>query len=432
MKKKHIVIGTAILIITALICTAPYLLPLEVEPAFSSNNETPADTLSAPLAEPEMLYGFEIDGLIVIEEKVRRNQTLSTILAKYNVDYETIYGLSEASKGIFDVRKMVTNRKITFILNQDSIQTLRAMVYEPSDVEYVIFNLEDSLHVEKKVKETKRIQRFAAGIIHSSLAVTMDNLNLSPQLTNDFADIFAWQIDFFHLYPDDKFKVFFEEETVDGHIVGNAAIKGAYFQHAGNDYYAIYYDQGSGFDFFDEEGNSLRKALLRYPVKFSRISSRYSGRRFHPVLKRWKAHRGTDFVAPIGTPIRSVGDGIILEARYHQFNGNYVKVKHNGNYITGYLHMLKIASVIRPGTNVKQGQVIGYVGNTGLANGNHVCFRFWKNGVQIDAMKVHLPPSEPIKKEKIIDFNTHRDILLAALDTISYMEAELLLTRKEQ
>lgn len=432
MKKKQIAIGTAILIITVLIYAARYLFPLEVDPAVSFKNETPADTLSVPLAEPEMLYGFEIDSLIVIEDKVRRNQTLSTILAKYNVDHETIYGLSEASKGIFDVRKMLPNRKITFILNPDSIQTLRAVVYEPSDLEYVIFNLIDSLHVEKKSKETKRFQRVAAGIIHSSLAVTMDDLNLSPQLTNDFADIFAWQIDFFHLYPGDKFNVFFEEETVDGHPVGIATIKGAYFKHAGNDFYAIYYDQGNGYDFFDEEGNSLRKELLRYPVKFSRISSRYSGSRYHPVQKRWKAHRGTDFVAPQGTPIRSVGDGIIQVAQYHQFNGNYVKVKHNGNYITGYLHMVKIASGIRPGTQVKQGQVIGYVGKTGLANGNHVCFRFWKNGVQIDAMKVQLPPSEPIKKENLIDFNAYRDIILSTLDAISFVDAELLFARKEQ
>ncbi len=432
MKKKHIAIGTVLLSFVALVYAAPYLLPFGVEPAVSSNNETPVDTLHVTLAEPEMLYGFEIDSLIVVEEKVRRNQTLSTMLAKYNVDHETIYGLSEASKGIFDVRKMVPNRKITFLLNPDSIQTLRAVVYEPSDVEYVIFNLEDSLHVEKKVKETKWVQRFAAGTINSSLAETMDDLNLSPQLTNDFADIFAWQIDFFHLYPGDKFKLYFEEETVDDHPVGLATIEGAYFQHAGNDFYAIYYDQGNGFDFFDEEGKSLRKALLRYPVKFSRISSRYSGRRYHPVQKRWKAHRGTDFVAPQGTPIRSVGDGIIQEARYHQFNGNYVKVKHNGNYTTGYLHMVKIASGIRPGTKVKQGQVIGYVGRTGLANGNHVCFRFWKNGVQIDAMKVQLPPSEPIINENRTEFNSHRDIILAALDTISYTEVELLMAKKEE
>jgi murein DD-endopeptidase MepM/ murein hydrolase activator NlpD len=259
--------------------------------------------------------------------------------------------------------------------------------------------------------------------------MSMIDLELPPTLTNEFADIFAWQIDFFHLYPGDKFKVIYEEEQIDGERIKISEIKGAYFQHSGNDYYAVYYDQGNGFDYFDEDGNSLRKALLRYPVKFSRISSRYSGRRYHPVQKRYKAHRGTDFAAPAGTPIRTVGDGIIVEARYGKFNGNFVKVKHNGNHTTGYLHMKKFASGIRPGVKVKQGQIIGFVGKTGLAKGNHVCFRFWKNGFQIDALKVNLPPSEPILEENRAEFDMFNERMITALDIISYPEDQLLIAK---
>ena len=187
----------------------------------------------------------------------------------------------------------------------------------------------------------------------------MSELGLSPQLTNDFADVFAWQIDFFRLFPGDKFKVIYEEEVVDGETVGLGKIVGAYFQHHDQYNYAVYYDQGNGADYFNEEGKSLRKQLLKYPLSFTRISSRYTGRRYHPIIKRYRAHLGTDFAAPHGTPIRSVGEGTVTEARYSRYNGNYVKIKHNGIYSTQYLHLSKIARGIRPGAKVNKGQNIG-------------------------------------------------------------------------
>lgn len=431
MNKKKFVLGTGTLLIVVITFFVPNLIPSQQDELLI-NDYRQADSTLLEIPEPKLLFGFVVDSLIVIEETIRRNQTLSGILSKYNIDHETIHELSTVSKDIFDVRKIIPNKKITFFLKPDSLRTVKAVVYEPSDFEYVVIELGDSLQVEKVVKHVESVMRVASGVIQSSLAETLMELELSPQLTNDFADIFAWQIDFFHLYPEDKFKVIFEEKLVDGIPVANGPIEGAYFQHAGNDYYAIRYDQGNGFDFFDEDGNSLRKALLRYPVKFSRISSRYSGRRYHPVQKTWRAHRGTDFAASAGTPIRTVGDGIILEARYHKFNGNYVTVKHNGNYTTGYLHMIKIARGIKPGVKVKQGQVIGHVGSTGLANGNHVCFRFWKNGVQIDAMKVNLPPSEPILETNITNFNVHRDLIIDKLDLIPYPADEQLLAIIDQ
>ena len=385
-----------------------------------SQNEL-VDSSAMQIHEPTVLFGIVVDSMVIIENRIKRNQNLSEILSNYNVSHQKIYELAIASKPVFDVRKIVSNRKYTLICYPDSLTTARAMIYEPSQIEYVVFNLEDSVTVKKVEKEIVIVEREIAGVIHQSLAQSMSDLGKSPQLTNDFVDVLAWQIDFFRLQKNDKFKVIYEERQVDGEAIGIGKIKGVYLEHFGNDYYAYYFDQGNGIDYFDGEGNSLRKALLKYPLDFTRISSRYSGNRFHPVQKRWKSHRGTDFAAPKGTPIRSVGDGIILVAKYGVNNGNFVKVKHNATYTTQYLHMSKIASGIRPGVKVTQGQTIGYVGSTGLARGSHLCYRFWKNGVQIDALKVMLPPSEPIHDENKINFGEVRDALKMQLDEIQYL-----------
>jgi murein DD-endopeptidase MepM/ murein hydrolase activator NlpD len=232
----------------------------------------------------------------------------------------------------------------------------------------------------------------------------------------------AWQVDFQRLSRGDRFKIIYEESVVENRPIAIGAIKALYFEHRLRPYYAFPYDQGSGVDYFDEGGNSLRKALLRYPIEFTRISSRYSGRRFHPVEKKYKPHLGTDFAAPTGTPIRSVGDGTVLEAWYSRGNGNYVKIRHNSTYTTQYLHMSKIESGIRPGVRVKQGQVIGRVGSTGLATGPHLCYRFWKNGRQVDALRVALPPSEPIHSGHKDAFESLRLGLSARLNAISFGE----------
>ena len=422
MNKRYVIGGIGIIVIIL-----AYFFFGETEIEFDNRHfEVEADTTIIDSAflnlhKPTILYGFEVDSMILIEGRIKRNQNLSEILDKYNISYQKIHELSIASKPVFDVRKIVVNRKYTLICYPDSLQTAKAMVYEPSPTEYVVFNLDDSVTVEKVEKEIIIKEREIAGTIDMSLAVTMAELGASPQLTNDFVDVFAWQIDFFRLQKGDQFKMIYEEKLVDDEVIGFGDIKAVYFQHFGNDYYAYYFNQGSGIDYFDEEGNSLRKAFLKYPLDFTRISSRYSGNRFHPVQKRWKAHRGTDFAAPKGTPIRSVGDGIVIEATYGVNNGNFVKIKHNATYTTQYLHMSKIASGVRKGTKVKQGQTIGFVGSTGLARGSHLCYRFWKNGVQIDALKVKLPPSEPIKEENKIKFEAVRDAFKRQLDSIEFL-----------
>ena len=420
---------SGLVILVVLSVSAYFVIPYFQKPHTSQGNTSQHEVavvahIQEEAPEPREMYGMVVDSLEVIQSKIERNQNLSDILSAYNVPHTDIHRLAMASKGVFDVRKIAANKKYTLLCDKDSVMTAKAFVYEPNPIEYVVFKLRDSITVEKVQREVEIVEKGISGVIKSSLSVTMSDLGVSPQLTNDFVDVFGWQIDFFRLQEGDRFKLIYEDKIIDGESIGIGRIKGVYFEHFGNDYYAYLFDQGKGEAHFDEEGQSLRKALLKYPLKFTRISSRYSGNRFHPVQKRWKAHRGTDFAAPKGTPIRAVGDGIISEARYSKYNGNYVKLRHNSTYTTQYLHMSKIASGVKRGIKVKQGQTIGYVGSTGLATGNHLCYRFWKNGVQVDALKVKLPPAEPVQKEQMPAFEIAKKEILQKLDAIHFEPEE--------
>jgi murein DD-endopeptidase MepM/ murein hydrolase activator NlpD len=370
--------------------------------------------------EPNLLYGIVVDNYTVIEDKIKRNERLGDILEAYNVPAKIIHQVSQLSRNVFDVRKIVPNKKYTLICNQDSLKTAKVLVYEPNLIDYIVFRFEDTLWVDVCKRDVVILEKSIAGEIRSNLSETIEELGISHELTNKFVDIFGWQVDFQRLQKGDKFKLIYEEAQVEGTSVGIKHINGIYFEHSGSPYYAFPFDQGDGTDYFDEEGKSLRKALLKYPIEFTRISSRYTKNRFHPVQRRWKAHLGTDFAAPTGTPIRSVGDGIVEEAQYKSNNGNYVKVRHNGTYTTQYLHMSRIAQGIRAGTKVKQGQTIGYVGSTGLATGPHLCYRFWRNGVQVDALRVELPPSQPVKKDYMQSFDEVKQELTKKLEVIPF------------
>jgi murein DD-endopeptidase MepM/ murein hydrolase activator NlpD len=370
--------------------------------------------------EPQVLYGMVVDDHVVIEDKIKRNQRLADILNEYNVPVKLIHQLSQLSRNVFDVRKIAPDKKYTVICHGDSIKTAKALVYEPNPIEYVIFKFEDSLSVDLGKREVVTVERSITGEIRTTLSATIDEMGISHELTNKFVDIFGWKVDFQRLQKGDKFKLIYEEKQVEGNFVGISKISAIYFEHFGHPYYAFPFDQGDGIDYFDEEGKSLRKALLKYPIEFTRISSRYTMNRFHPVQKIWKAHLGTDFAAPVGTPIRAVGDGLVEEAQYKSNNGNYVKIRHNATYTTQYLHMSAIAKGVHAGTRVKQGQTIGYVGSTGLATGPHLCYRFWKNGVQVDALKVDLPASHPIKKEFTESFEAMKNEWIDKLKRIPF------------
>ncbi|HEY5690708.1 MAG TPA: peptidoglycan DD-metalloendopeptidase family protein [Cyclobacteriaceae bacterium] len=376
------------------------------------------------IIEPTLMYGMIVDSLHVTEDAVKRNQRFTDLLADYYVSPAIYQQLHFVPRQLFDFRKIAINKKYTLLSHRDSSKTARALIYEPNAIDYVIFHLEDTLLIEICHRDVVTVEKSISGVIQSSLSETIENLGITHELTNRFVDIFAWQIDFQRLQRGDKFKLIYEENLVEGKPIGIGKINGVYFEHFSSGYYAFPFDQGEGLNYFDEKGNSLRKALLKYPIEFTRISSRYSRSRFHPVRKVYRAHLGTDFAAATGTPIRTVGDGLVLEAQYKANNGNYVKIRHNGTYATQYLHMSKIASGVRAGTRVRQGQTIGYVGSTGLASGPHLCYRFWRNGVQVDALRVELPPSEPIKEDIKSAFLQSVQQISRKLNSISFPVAE--------
>ncbi|WP_422360650.1 peptidoglycan DD-metalloendopeptidase family protein [Reichenbachiella sp.] len=373
------------------------------------------DTVQAYI--PKKYFGIVVDSLQVEEGKIRRNQNLADILKPYNVPYEKIHKVAKDSKKVFDVRKFVSGKPYSMLYKGDSIKEATHFIYRPNPVDYVVIDFQDSVQMYQASKQIELKETEMVGEINTSLYVDMLESGGNADLVNKLVDVFAWQVDFFGIQKGDNYKLIYEEQYVDEELVGIGDIKAAYFEHIGDAYYGFQFEQDSiGIDYFDENGQSLRREFLKAPLSFTRISSRYTGRRYHPVQKRYKAHLGTDYAAPVGTPIRAVADGKIIAAKYNRFNGNFVKIQHNGNIATQYLHMSKIASGIRNGKKVKRGQTIGFVGSTGLASGPHLCYRFWKNGVQVDALKVDLPPSEPILPKNMATFDSVRLVWQQRLD----------------
>lgn len=383
----------------------------------SEKEDAKTYSLAAAVEREVFLYGINVTGLNIVEGTVSKNQTLASILSPFNVPYQIIDELAKKSKEVFDVRWIAADRKFTILTPSDSSQA-QFFIYEPNPAEYVVFNL-DSMEIYKAEKPAIIRKREVGGVIETSLYVDMVKQGISPEIIDQFADLYGWSVDFQRLQKGDLFKVVFEEKIIEETVVSVSEVELAYFEHMGQPYHAIPFEQNGQVSFFDQNGNSFKKAFLRDPLKYSRISSRYNLNRFHPVQKRFKAHLGTDYAAPTGTEIRSVGDGTVLEAKYSSANGNYVKIKHNGTYTTQYLHMSKIGKGVKAGTRVKQGQVIGYVGSTGLATGPHLCFRFWKNGKQEDWLKEKIPPSEPILEANKVAFNAKKEDAMKLLALIS-------------
>ena len=416
--KSLLVVATVLAMVVMIIITLNK--SKQVQPTV----EVPVDTVALP--EPTLLYGFEIDSFEISTGTVKYAQNLSEILDDYNIAGEKLFTLANRAKDVYSVRKIKAGSDYTIIHEKDSNKTARQFIFEPYATEYVIYNLVDSIYAEVVEKPIIRRQKSIAGEINSSLYNSILEQDGSPLLVNKLVDVFAWQVDFFRIAPGDQFKIIYEEEVVDDQVVGIGDIQGAYFDHWSKEYFAIPYMTDEKLDFFDEEGKSLRKTFLKAPLNYNRISSRYSPRRYHPVLKRYKAHLGTDYAAPTGTPIRTVGDGVVVAASYTNGNGNYVKVKHNSNYSTQYLHMSKIAKGIKKGVHIKQGTTIGYVGSTGLATGPHLCFRFWKNGVQVDPRNVDLPSSKGIDEAELPSYTIFADSIIQELNNIQFVEKELL------
>ena len=372
------------------------------------------------IVEPSYEYNILVDSFNVIKGSVKRGQTMGEILYLNHIDHFEINKIVEKSKGIFDVRRVNTGKKYTVICASDSIKKAQYFIYEIDATNYIVFDLRGDIDVYKGKKPVIVKLKNTSGIINSSLSLTMMEKELSPRLTFELATIYAWTIDFFKIQKGDSFKVYYEDRYIYENdkktYLGIGKILAAEFTHKGQNFYSFYYNENENFgDYYDEKGKTLRKAFLMAPVDYKRISSRYSKRRKHPVTGRWKGHFGTDYAAERGTPIWSTANGTIIAATFTKNNGNYVKVRHNSTYTTQYLHMSKIKPGIHKGVHVKQGDIIGYVGSTGLATGPHVCYRFWKNDKQVDPFKQNLPPGDPIKGENREAYMIAKDSLMNIL-----------------
>ena len=366
-------------------------------------------------------FGYTLNNYNVKKSKVKNGDSFGSILERNNLYYPQIYNIVQKVKKVYDIRKINIGKPYTILSSKDSLNTPLVFIYQPNKIDYVVVSLTDSLWAEKKSKAVKIKEFEAEGIITSSLSETMEKQKLSPLLSNELSEIYAWTIDFFRLEKGDNFKIIYSAKYIDDSIyVGLNRIHSAFFEHRGKPFYAIEFetDPKRGIvEYFDENGKNLRRAFLRSPVQFSRVSSRYNlKRRIAYYGYRIRPHKGTDFAAAVGTPIRATASGTVTKSSYTRSNGNYVKIKHNGTYSTQYLHMDKRG--VKVGQFVKQGDYIGTVGMTGNTSGPHVCYRFWKNGRQVDPLKQKLPEAKPISKELKERYMVHMDPIKKQLDAI--------------
>ena len=410
--KKVLIIGSSI----ALVAAALALVFFKSDPV----TMTAAAALDEAQPEPieqqvEFYYGIPVDSFEVVEGRVGRNQMLGNILNDHGVSNRSIYEISLIPRELFDVRKIKAGNRYALFIDTAGV---RYFVYEKDDINYAVVHLEDSIHVELRAKPVRKVTDALYGEITTSLWEAFQEQEKNPLLANELSDIYAWSIDFFGLQRGDQFKVIYDESFVDSVSVGITKIHSAWFRHAGHEFWAIPFEQDSVVSFFDEEGNSLRKAFLKAPLKYNRVSSGFSHSRLHPILKIRRPHHGVDYAAPRGTPVLAIGDGQVIAAAYERGGGNYIKIKHNGVYRTTYMHLQGFARGIRRGVYVKQGDVIGYVGSTGLSTGPHLDFRFYKNGYPVDPLKVEAPPVEPVHEALLTDYSLVKNSVMQELKIV--------------
>ncbi len=372
-------------------------------------------------------FGYVLNNYKVIKDTIKSGESFGEILDRHHIDYKAIYKIAAAAKDTFDIRKLRAGKPYVILAKKDSTEKAQVFIYQRNKVEYLIVDFTDSIETKFCRKKVKTVIKSASGVIESSLSEAIEKQNLNYILALEMADIYAWTIDFFHLQKGDSFKLIYEEKFINDTVsVGIGNIKAAYFKHKNTPLYAFNFVTDSTKninDFYDDKAKTLRRKFLKAPLKFGRISSRYNlNRRIKFYGYRPKAHKGTDFAAPIGTPIMSTASGTVIASKYAGGNGNYVKIKHNATYSTQYLHMRK--RKVKKGDYVKQGDVIGWIGMTGNTAGPHVCYRFWKNGKQVDPFKQKLPSAEPIKESLKDNYFTYIKPLKEEIDNIpeSYLK----------
>lgn len=383
-----------------------FVLFLTTSLFFSCNQTTDHETLlTDEVSEPQYLFDIQIDSLEVIQDEIRKNQYLSDLLLKYNVSYPTIDYLSRNFKDTFDVRRIKAGNNYFIMLSNDTVRKPLFFVYEISASDYVVYSLGDSLYAYRGFKPVETRIESAHGVITSSLWNSMVGKGYDPDLAIKLSDIYAWTVDFFGIQKNDRFEILYERKYIDDKPVGVGRIFSARFNHYGKDQFAFYFEQDGEGDYFDENGQSLQRAFLKAPLKYSRISSHFTNSRYHPILKYSRPHHGVDYAAPSGTPVYAIGQGVITRKGFQKGGaGNFVYIKHNSTYTTAYMHLQKFANGVHEGSKVTQGQLIGYVGSTGLSTGPHLDFRFFKNGQPVNPLKVESPPAKPIHEKYLAQF----------------------------
>lgn len=369
-------------------------------------------------------FGFKLKDFDVINDTVANGDTFGSIIEKQNLDGKQVYDIVEKVKDTFDVRIIRIGKPYTILRSKDKTKKMQAFIYQPDRMSYYVIDFRDSVNVSKKIKPITIKKRIIAGELNGSLSETLEKQGVEGALANKISHVYAWSIDFFKLQKGDKFGVIFTERYINDSIYdGVDSLQASFFEYKGKIIYAFPFEQkehSGKLDYFDEQGKALKNMFLKAPLKFINITSRFTKNRFHPVQHIWKAHKGTDYAAPKGTPIMTTAAGTVEQTGFTAGNGNFVKVKHNKMFATQYLHMSKI--LVRRGQHVSQGQIIGKVGSTGLSSGPHVCYRFWKNGVQVDALRLKLPNSEPMNNKNLPRFKTIMEPLKNRLDSVANLK----------
>ncbi|MFA6830884.1 MAG: peptidoglycan DD-metalloendopeptidase family protein [Bacteroidaceae bacterium] len=380
---------------------------------------TSLDSVSIDVEPCTYLYGICIDSMDIENDTIKSGEYLSGILSKYGVSAQTVNTIVKNAENVFDIRKLKAGNTFQILSDQDSIHKARYFCYAKNQIDWVVFELTDSMQVLSGSHPVQSTVKIGGAVINSSLWNAAVSHGISPELAMDLSDIYQWTIDFYTIDKGDAFKVLYDEMSIDGQKVGFGNIHGAWFRKEGIENWAIRYTYWNGKDsitgYWDENGKSLKSIFLKAPLRYSRISSRFSNSRYHPVLHIRRPHHGVDYAAPSGTPVHAIGDGTIIARGWSGGGGNMVKIRHTNGYMSGYLHLSRYAKGLHIGQRVKQGELIGYVGITGVATGPHLDFRIWSHGNAIDPTKIGQNKGPDIEKEYKAGFLAVKDSVVKKL-----------------
>lgn len=421
---KKLTLRDKLLLLLTLICVVVSIVVLSTR---GTNGGSSIEVEEVEEDLRQYLYGVCIDSLDVYRSEVKQGETLSTLLDKYGVSQTRVNQMVVSSKEIFDERTFRGGNKYAILSTPDSLSEVKYFIYEINRIDYIVYNLSDTITAAKGAKDVVTNRLHKEGVIESSLWNAMVDQGVNATLATSLSDVYQWSIDFFAIQKGDRFNVVYEEQFVEDKSIGIGTIYGAIFEHGSSNHYAIRFeyedDKGETVvGYWDEEGKSLRSMFLKAPLNYSRISSRFSNSRYHPVLRISRPHHGVDYAAPAGTPVQAIADGVVTFRAYKGQNGNYIRLKHANRYESGYLHLKSFAKGITVGSRVKQGQVIAYVGSTGVSTGPHLDFRIWLASKPIDPLKLQVIKGKDIESKYRDQFMRVRDRIVAELEGREYIE----------